>query len=89
MQLPIAFLIALEDEWGTRPLLTVACAGGSDQHIQVWHGDALFDHVGPEEPMPAYVITETVDGPHIAIHPNADPDHIEFVWDGEALVPRT
>jgi hypothetical protein len=30
-------LKGLEKEWGVRPFVTLACAGGADQHWQIFH----------------------------------------------------
>ena len=29
--------MALESEWGISPRVVLACAGGSDEHWQLWH----------------------------------------------------
>ncbi len=34
-----AALTDIEAAWGVRPRLVLACAGGSDQHWQIYHPD--------------------------------------------------
>lgn len=48
---------SIESHWGMRPLLTLACAGGSDQHWQIFHPARLdmpcftfMDHTLEEHP---------------------------------------
>lgn len=43
-----AFLVSCEEYWGARPFATLACAGESDEHWQVWHPADLA--IGIEAP---------------------------------------
>lgn len=62
MIVPTELLIRLEDAWGVRPVMTLACVGGSDEHLQVWHP--------ADRGMPVYVMDERG---NIEAHPDADP----------------
>jgi hypothetical protein len=53
----------IDRKWGQRPLLTLACIGGSDQHWQIWHYDDFQD----DEPMPRYTYANY----KLEMHPDA------------------
>ena len=53
------FLIRLEDRWGCRPHLVLACSGGTDEHWQIWNSNEIHDAVRNNlEMFPAYVSTD-------------------------------
>ncbi len=42
-------IVILEQEWGKKPIIILSCAGGTDEHWQIWHPeDCLGDWPGTE-----------------------------------------
>ena len=62
-----AFTVDLENLWGTRPRLVLACAGGSDEHWQFFHPEAPY----------AVACTLQIDGTGPEAHPDA-PEWVKF-----------
>lgn len=50
------YVTKLEREWGTRPIVVLACSGGSDEHWQIWHPDDVKAGFQGEERMPHLVL---------------------------------
>jgi hypothetical protein len=53
-----ACIIALEVRWKIRPVLQLACGGGSDQHWQIFHPDDFIYRSAEYSKMPSAIWTE-------------------------------
>jgi hypothetical protein len=49
--------VVLEAKWGVRPILTLSCVGGADEHWQFFHPDSIRRAIqNSTELMPDYVL---------------------------------
>jgi hypothetical protein len=61
-------IMRCEAEWGgLRPVVTLACAGGSDEHWQIWHPDDYRAGGMPH----LVVMTQVTVGTTVERHPDS------------------